>query len=188
MTRFVILAPRDRAAEADISRGLRTPRCCVSGEIAVRGSGNDALDQLPRDPACLYVETERGGVYRADPSGILYKGDIIALLGFPDIAQAYEGATYRDLVVGSLRRMITARVIAGALKTGERRIIEALFAGAPIQMSRKDVVTVLIGALGYASDLAGDHATRGDALDPDSETLFSDIIGGLDVLSQALCA
>lgn len=188
MTRFTILAPRYRAEPVDLCHALATTRCLVTGEVSVRGHGEETFDQLPRDPACLYVEMERGHVYRADPSGLVYKGDLLALLGYEGIAHAFEGTTYLAVAVGSRSRVSAAHVIAGALKVNETRMLATLMAGGPIDLSRSDLVRILVGALALASDRASAVLARGESVADETGCRFADIITGLDPVPQALCA
>ena len=188
MTRFAILAPRNRAVPSDLCPLLATTQCMVAGEITVRGHGEDAFDQLPRDPRCLYIEMERGQVYRADPSGIVYKGDLLALLGYGDIGQAFEGTTYLALTLGSRLRVSLSHVIAEALNANEARVLATLMAGAPIEISRSNLVGILVGALALASDRASTMLARGEDAETEIGCRFADIVGSLDHLPQALCA
>ena len=188
MTRFTILAPRDRGASMDLCRALATTQCLVAGEVSVRGHGEPAFDQLPRDPACLYVEMERGHVYRADPSGLVYKGDLLALLGYDTISRALEGTTYVPVTITASSPLSAARIVAGALDASEARMLAALHWGRILELSRKDLVAILVAALALASDRATVILARGENPANESSCQFDQILGSLDLVPQALCA
>lgn len=185
MTRYLILAPRDRGTTPNLLDLIGRPACLVAGEIRARDGEGRGLDSLPRDPTCLYVDAERGDVYRADPSGLVYKGDLLAILGFADLSLALEGTTYIPVSIQTSHRLGIARFLAEAIGCKDTIILSTLQAGGALELTRRNLVGLLINLLGLASDQASDAVKRGK--DPADCTLAG-LIAGLHHAPQALCA
>jgi hypothetical protein len=185
MTRYVILAPRDRSTTPDLIHLIGESVGVVVGEIHTRTDMGRALDSLPRDPTCLYIDRDRGDIYRADPSGLLYKGDLLTVLGYGAIAQALDGRTYGLVTITTDYRPTVARLLAESLGCKEAAVMATLRAGGALELTRRNLVGLLADLIGLVSYQVEDALAKGE--DP-KDCRLSSIITGIQIVPQALCA
>lgn len=144
----------------------------VFGELIVDDIANAVTEALPRDPDLTYVDLESGRLHRWIDGQMVVDGHLLAILGYPEIAEVAARDRIIPLLFERPRDPHTAHVAANlfneALGNDGRNddyglALKAMAAHGHYQMHRRDLFALIRRVMRRANgSIAGSHV--GDLL------------------------
>lgn len=139
----------------------------IFGELIVDDIANAVMEALPRDSEITYVDLESGRLHRWIDGQIVVDGHLLAILGYPEIAEVAARDRIIPLLFERPRDPHTAHVASSlfneALGTDERNddyalALKAMAAHGHYQMRRRDLFALIRRVMRRANgSIAGSH-------------------------------